>query len=129
MTLKEFQPEQYEMVSEWWTAHNWTSVPQEFLSKTGLVVYDGDIPRAAIWLYRTDSPVMIAEWLVTNPENLPRESYKAVNLILESIKDIADSSGAYLMTFLQDPSLIKNFEKKEFHMEEKPYRIVHYGGQ
>jgi hypothetical protein len=129
MNLKEFQPEQYDMVSEWWAAHGWVSVLPEFLSKTGIVAYDGDIPRAAIWLYRTDSKVMMAEWLVTNPDNSPRESYAAVKLILEGIKNIADSSGTYLMTFLQDQSLIKNFEKKGFHIGEKPYTIVHYGGE
>jgi hypothetical protein len=128
MKLKEFQPEQYEMIANWWDAHGWHSVPQEFLSKTGLVVYDGDTPRAAIWMYRTDSKVMMAEWLVTNPENTPRESYAAVKLLLEGIKNIADSTDTYLMTFLQDPSLIKNFKKQGFEIEEKPYTIVHYGG-
>lgn len=129
MVLKEFLPEQYDMIANWWDAHGWHSVPQAFLSKTGLVVYDEDgTPRAAIWLYRTDSAVMMAEWLVTNPENTARESYEAVKLILEGIKNIADSTGTYLMTFLQDESLLKNFQKKGFEIEEKPYTIVHYGG-
>ena len=128
MTLKEFKPEDYDMVAEWWKAHGWHSVPQDFLSKTGLLIYEGDVPRAAIWLYRTDSAVMMAEWLVTNPENTARQSYAAVKKLLEDVKLIADSAGAYLMTFLQDQSLIKNFEKQGFHIEEKPYTIVHYGG-
>jgi hypothetical protein len=129
MNLREFQPEQYDMVANWWDAHHWHAVPKEFLSKTGLLIEDEDgTPRAAIWLYRTDSAVMMAEWLVTNPDNTSRESYAAVKKLLEDVKLIADSAGAYLMTFLQDPSLVKNFQKQGFTIEEKPYTIAHYGG-
>lgn len=129
MILKEFNPEDYDMVAGWWKAHGWTAVPELILSKTGLMIADEDgTPRAAIWLYRTDSPVMMAEWLVTNPENTSRQSYAAVKKLLEDVKLIADSAGAYLMTFLQDQSLVKNFEKQGFIIEEKPYTIVHYGG-
>ena len=129
MYLKNFQPEQYELVANWWDAHGWHSVPQEFLSKTGLMVFDDEgVPRAALWLYRTDSPVMMAEWLVVNPDNKPRESYAAVKELLTNAKLIADASGSYLMTFLQDESLIKIFQKQGFHIEEKPCTIVHYGG-
>ena len=128
MVLKEYKPDQYEAVATWWERHNWHAVPQEFLSKTGLMMYDGDTPRAVIWLYRTDSPLMMAEWLVTNPDNTPRESYAAVKALLENVKLIADSAGAYLMTFIQDPSLVKNFQKQGFIIEEKPYTAVHYGG-
>ena len=40
MNLKEFQPEQYDMVANWWDAHHWHAVPKEFLSKTGLLIED-----------------------------------------------------------------------------------------
>lgn len=130
MILKEFKPEQYDMVSEWWTAHGWHSVPQEFLSKTGLLIMDEDGTfRAAIWIYRTDSAVSMAEWLVTNPENTPKQSYAAVKKLLTDVKLIADASGSYLMTFLQDESLVKIFKKQGFIVEEKQYTILHYGGE
>lgn len=129
MTLKEYQPENYDMISGWWKMHNWTPVPEVILSKTGLMVYEDGEPRAAIWLYRTDSPVMMAEWLVTNPENTPRQSYTAVKKLLDDVKLIADAQGAYLMTFLQDDSLLKNFQKQGFIVEEQKYTIVHYGGE
>lgn len=129
MNLKEFKPEQYELVANWWDAHGWHAVPQKFLSKTGLMIFDDDnVPRAAVWLYRTDSPVMMAEWLVVNPDNNPRQSYAAIKELLMNVKLIADSAGAHLMTFLQNESLIKNFQKQGFHIEEKPYTIAHYGG-
>ena len=128
MNLTEFKPEQYETVAQWWEKHGWHSVPKEFLSKTGLMIYDEDTPRAAIWLYRTDSPVMMAEWLVVNPDNTPRQSYAAIKELLTNVKLIADAQGAYLMTFLQNDSLIKNFQKQGFHVEEKPSYIAHYGG-
>jgi hypothetical protein len=129
MKLREFQPEQYDMVANWWDAHHWHAVPKEFLSKTGLLIEDEDgTYRAAIWLYRTDSPVMMAEWLVTNPDNSARESYAAVKKLLEDVKLIADGAGAYLMTFLQDESLLKTFQKQGFEVEAKPYTVAHYGG-
>jgi hypothetical protein len=128
MELISFRPEQYELVAKWWKAHDWQSVPEAFLSKTGLLIYDGDIPRAAIWIYRTDSPIMMAEWLVVNPDNTARQSYAAIKELLENVKLIADSAGAYLMTFLQNESLVKTFKKQGFHVEEKPSFIAHYGG-
>jgi hypothetical protein len=129
MKLREYHPEQYEMVANWWDAHHWHAVPEQFLSKTGLLIEDDEgTARAAIWLYRTDSPVMMAEWLVTNPDNTARESFEAVKALLENVKLIADSAGAYLMTFLQDESLLKAFQKRGFEVEAKPYTIAHYGG-
>jgi hypothetical protein len=129
MILREFKPDQYDLVAKWWAEHGWHAVPQAFLSKTGLMVYDDeDVPRAAIWLYRTDSPIMMAEWLVVNPDNSPRQSYAAVKELLTNVKLIADSAGSHLMTFLQDRSLVKTFKKQGFTVEEKPYEILHYGG-
>jgi hypothetical protein len=126
--LMSFRPEQYEIVAEWWKAHDWQAVPEAFLSQTGLMIYDGGIPRAAMWLYRTDSPVMMGEWLVVNPDNTPRQSYAAIKELLENVKLIADSAGCYLMTFLQNESLVKTFKKQGFTVEEKPSYIAHYGG-
>ena len=129
MKVREYKPEEYETVTGWWNAHNWHAVPEVGLSPTGLMAEDDDgNPLAALWLYRTDSPVMMAEWLVTNPDNSDRQSYTAVKLLLESCKLIADATDGYLMTFLQDSSLVKIFEKQGFNVEEKPYTIAHYGG-
>jgi hypothetical protein len=93
-----------------------------------MIFDDDNIPRAAVWLYRTDSPVMMGEWLVVNPDNTPRESYTAIKELLENMKLIAESTGAYLMTFLQNESLVKNFQKQGFHIEEKSYKVAHFGG-
>jgi hypothetical protein len=129
MILKEYQPEQYEMIVEWWTSHGWAPIAEPLLPKTGLLVYDDDdTPRAVIWVYRTDSVLMLAEWLVTNPENSAKQSYIAVKELLNAVTLISDAAGGYLMTFLQDPSLIKLFKKQVFNVEEKPYTMLHHGG-
>ena len=128
MNFRDYTPEQYDMITHWWEGHNWVPVPEIFLSKTGLIVEDEGVPRAVIWLYRTDSPVMMGEWLVTNPDNTDRQSYEAVKFLLTGVKLIAEGAEAYLMTFLQDPSLVKAFKKQGFTVEEKPYTIAHFGG-
>ena len=128
MEFSEFKPEMYDEIARWWSAHGWHSVHQDFLSKTGIVVTDNGVLRAAIWLYRTDSPLIMAEWLVTNPDNTPRQSYEAVSLLLDGIKDITIASDGYLMTLLQNKSLIKIFQKKGFTAEEKSNVILHFQG-
>jgi hypothetical protein len=127
--MTQYIPEQYETIAGWWSAHNWQSVPEVALSKTGLVISDDDgTLRAAGWLYRTDSPVMLLEWVVANPDNTPRQSYAAIKELLDGVKLIVHSSGGYLLTFLQNEGLLKTFIKQGFSPEEKPCTIVHYGG-
>lgn len=124
--VREAQPADYDTVCDWWKGHGWTPVLKRYLSKTGLIVTVDGEPAAAVWLYRTDSPVLIAEWLVTDPSLGPKTAYVAVHRVLAAIKDVADMSGCHLMTFLQTDSLIKNFRKQGFLIEEKPYQIAHY---
>ena len=81
MTVRAFLPKDYEAVSEWWQKHGWSPVPLGMLP-CGVVVEN----KAAGFLYQDkDVPYGMVEWVVANPENTPRESFKAIDLILKEL--------------------------------------------
>lgn len=106
----------YPAVSQWWPAHGWPAIPQAFLPKGGIIVEHGGAMRAAAWLYMDNSTgVAMMEWTVTNPDNTPRESLKALNLLFGGIKTMAlDNDYGVILTAAKHEGLIKVYEKSGF---------------
>lgn len=130
MKVRDYKTEDRDELERWWKAHDWTPVPEGILSPLGLMVETDDgVPMAAVWLYQTNSPVMMVEWLVTNPDASPRDSYAAVSMLLKAVKEIASNAESFAMTLIQQPSLVKIFAKHGFLVEEKTYQLAHYGGE
>ena len=129
MVVREYIPEEYDIVSSWWKAHGWAPVPEKLLARTGLVAENDGHPVAAVWVYRTDSAVLLAEWLVADPEASPKDSYRAVTNLLDSVKLLADYSGCAVLMFVQEEGLLRKLEKEGFSVEERPhYEAAYFGG-
>lgn len=62
--IRMVEPKDEAIVHEWWEKRGWPKMPFSTLPPTGYI-YEN---KAALWVYITNSPIILVEWLVTNPE-------------------------------------------------------------
>jgi hypothetical protein len=101
----------------WWPAHNWgDGPPLDILPSDGAIVEaDGD-PKAVAFLYlSSNSKCAWLEWLVTNPNNSPRVSVAALQMVIESLSETARKNGVTMVySSLKNRGLIRLYEKLGF---------------
>ena len=83
----------YDIVGSWWKHHGSRIPPQEFLSRTGLVIYADDDPVAAGFLYSTDSAFCYFAFVVVNPESKKEKRNNALEFLIKSAREWAHKSG------------------------------------
>jgi len=83
----------YEELCRWWSAHGWEPVPFAFLPIGFLVEEDGIFHSAGFLYIDKTAPIGMLEWVVTNPNNSPRQSYKSLGFLLENITGFAVNNG------------------------------------
>ena len=77
--------EDYKELVEWWKAHGWDAPPVEILP-FGIVYSEDGTNKAAGFLYTaSNAPVGYLEYIVANPDNKPKELYKAVDEVLKEL--------------------------------------------
>lgn len=115
MQLKPYKVEDYQEVSEWFQKHGWPPVQADILPALGAIVYDKETNKnlAVAWLYiEATRPVAVLEWMLTNPDNSPKNSYKAIVILVEYIKKlVTDMRYKVLFTSTKTEGLIKLYEK------------------
>lgn len=106
----------YPVVSEWWKAHGWPSVPQAMLPKLGIMVERNGDPCLAGWLYMDNScGVSMLEWVVSNPETPPRDVLRSIEHLTCAIKLCAAQNGYHsMLTSCKQESLARAYEKNGF---------------
>ena len=117
MKTRLYDPKDYPIVSPWWPAHGWPMISEDVLPKCGIVVEDDEgVPRAASWLYMSNSNgVSMMEWTVTNPLNKPKESFRAVQTLVNAMRELAISLDyGVILTTSKNPALIRLYEKGGF---------------
>ena len=90
MNARPYLLEDYPTLATWWEAHEWPAIPIDFLPALGIVI-EG---HAAGFLYNdpTSAGIML-EFVVTHPLNTPRESAKAIKLLISTAESIARDMG------------------------------------
>jgi len=79
----------YEEICRWWVAHGWNPVPEHLLP-CGWVVEKNGILKCAGFLYvDRSSPCGMLEWVVANPDNQGTESYRGLDILLETVTTFA----------------------------------------
>jgi hypothetical protein len=100
----------------WWNDWKWTPPQQDFLPDNGtggFIVYDGEIPVCAGFVYVTNSSVAWVEWVISNRNYTDREGRKlALRLLIQSLTNISINSGSkYIYTLIKNQSLMKVYEE------------------
>lgn len=123
--IREYTPEDYELVASWWKGHGWDAVPSAILPKLGRVAVDArdgvDTPVAAAWCYLDNSVgVGMVEWIVSNPENPPKLSAIGIAHLVQCIKATAKDLGyGVFLASCRQESLSRLLQRVGFHETDK----------
>lgn len=104
-----------EILVKWWKQWNWEPPAKDFLpddGKGGIIVYDGDTPICAGFIYVTNSKVAWVDWIISNKEyRIKDKRREAIKLLIESLSNICKNTGSkYGYALIKNRSLIKTYE-------------------
>lgn len=110
----------YPFLKKWWKGHGWDAIPAILLPSTGVVIMDeNENPIAAGFLYHaTETPCSYMEWIVADPEVSPIAVYKALNMLISRLVEIADAGKRILNTSVLQKGLVRLYKKHGFSGEE-----------
>jgi len=116
MVVRKFDIQRdYEDVCGWWSQQKWPPIPQGILSPNGFLVENGENKLACAWLFKTDCPIAIMEWLVANPNTKWEDRDSAQYMLIEYISEYAKRDGSkFLFTMVKHPRLIERLNVCEF---------------
>jgi hypothetical protein len=119
----------YDTLAVWWKAHGWEPVAASFLPKRGVVVYNNDTPITAGFLFQTDSPMWLMEWVVGNPNVDKDLRAEGLDVLISSIitySKLLGSEMIYTMTShkrLQDRYISNGFIETDKNMNSYLRRL------
>lgn len=104
-----------EILVGWWKQWNWEPPAKDFLpddGKGGIIIYDGDTPICAGFIYVTNSEVTWVDWIISNKEyRIKDKRREAIKLLIESLTNICKNTGSkYAYALIKNQSLIKTYE-------------------
>jgi hypothetical protein len=107
------------LLTKWWADWGMEPVQKSFLpmdGKGGLIVYDGDIPVCAGFLYLTNSKVALVNWVVSNKEYRGKKNRTiAIQFLLNALTDSAKLAGCeWVYTHIKSWQLEHYFEEVGF---------------
>lgn len=100
---RQFYPDDYNQIKEWFLAHNIEAIPKELLPINGLIV-DG---LAAGFLITTDNGVGILEFFISNPKSDSGLRDTALDLIIEGLLERAKTLGLKFVMARTDHDAVK----------------------
>jgi len=112
------QHEDYDNILKgWWKDWGWEAPKRDFLPQDGaggIMVWDGDTPVCAGFLYNTNSKVAWVDWIISNKKY--KESRKeALAILIETLTSIAknlDNKFAYAL--IKHNGLINVYEQQGY---------------
>jgi len=117
LTIRPLQERDYEnILVKWWNDWKWEAPAKDFLpddGKGGLVVYDGDVPVCAGFLYITNSKVCWVDWIISNKEYREKPGRKiAKSVLIQALTDSAKNSGSkYAYALIKHNGLIATYQE------------------
>ena len=116
LTIRKINDTDYEdILLKWWSDWEWLAPQKDFLpdnGKGGIIVFDGDIPVCAGFMYLTNSSVAWIDWIISNKEYRKKPLRKeAIQLLIAALTNISKDSGSkYGYALIKNKSLIEVYE-------------------
>ena len=103
----------------WWKDWRWTPPSRDFLPDNGMggfIVYDGDIPVCAGFMYDTNSKAVWCDWIISNINYRDRQRRKyALEMLISKISNEAALLGKkYIYALIKNQPLINTYKKVGF---------------
>lgn len=97
----------------WWKDWDWTPPMKDFLPDNGaggMIVYDGEVPVCAGFLYITNSKVCWVDWIISNKGYRERRK-EALSMLIESLTNVCRMNEAkFVYALIKHDGLIKTYE-------------------
>lgn len=105
-----------EILVKWWNDWGWQPAQKDFLPENGeggIIIYDGDTPICAGFMYITNSKVSWVDWIISNKDYRKKPNRKyAIELLIEKLTEMCKYSGAkYIYALIKHDGLIESYEK------------------
>lgn len=116
LTIRSLNESDYHnILVDWWIQWNWEPPKKDFLpddGKGGIIVYDGEIPIIAGFIYITNSKVSWVDWIISNKEyKIKEKRAEAKKMLIESLANICKNSGSkYGYALIKNKALIKTYQ-------------------
>lgn len=121
--------EYFDVMKSWWHLRDKPSPDIHFLPPTGVMVWFGDLPLCAGFLFKTDANIAIINHLVSNPAIPGVKKWvrsEAIDFLIETLIEKAKEDGYNLITASSNVRrLNERYEKFEF--EKSDENETHYG--
>lgn len=115
MNVRQYQPEDYPQVVEWFKSQDFPALAEGVLPPLGIIV-EG---HGAVFLYKDPSGVGFLEWLVVNKTSSSEERNAVINLLIERGCDLAKDNGVHVVvSYLSHPGLINRYSKSGFEITD-----------
>jgi hypothetical protein len=126
MTVRRLKEEDYEILKIWWRQWRWTPPVKEILPDNGtggFIVYDGDTPVVAGFLYDTNSKIAWVEWVISNFDYRDKEGRKeAIEMLLIYLSGLAKAKGkSVCYSLLKNKSLIEAYKNVGYQASTTGY--------
>jgi RimJ/RimL family protein N-acetyltransferase len=104
---------------QWWFDWRWTPPSRDFLpenGKGGFIVYDGETPVCAGFMYETNSKAVWCDWIISNIKYKDRNNRKeALSLLIKRISEEAkELDKKYIYALIKNKPLINVYKKQGF---------------
>lgn len=117
MKIRQIQDGDYEnILTKWWSEWNWTPPVKDYLPETGFIVYDGETPICAAYLYKTNSKVAWVEWLISNKHYTKKPDRRdAILFLISFMSEFAKNLGyKYITAIASNQHAINIYETLGF---------------
>jgi len=112
------QHEDYDNILKgWWKDWGWEAPSRDFLPQDGqggVMVWDGDTPVCAGFLYNTNSKVAWVDWIISNKE-YKKSRKEALSILIQTLTSVAknlDNKFAYAL--IKHNGLIGVYEQQGY---------------
>jgi len=100
----------------WWKEWGWEAPSRDFLPNNGTggaIVFDGETPICAGFLYMTNSKASWIDWIISSKTYTEREKRKyAIHLLIEQLTVLSkDLGNKYAYALIKHQNLIKTYEE------------------
>jgi hypothetical protein len=117
LTIRKLQYEDYNnILVGWWSDWKWTAPTRDFLpdnAEGGLIVFDGDIPICAGFIYITNSKVSWVDWIISS-RTYNKKPYRkeAIKYLIDTLSQVAKDNGSTMCyALIKHRGLIETYKE------------------
>ena len=123
MNWRKVKYEDYQnILTPWWTSHNWEAPPLEFLPE-GYIVSNNGIDVYASFIYYTGTSIAWLEFTVCNPDAKIEDKKGCLEYLISIISTIAKDKGVKVL-FTSTDKVFANALKKRGGFEIKDKECI-----